>query len=144
MDDRTEAAVKESPYAGNRLMDDAWQKGHAARSAKRGLETCPFGDYPGKQFRRAWEEGWKAAAPPVVTPEPKVRVQEPRVATREAKDVDVKTPAYYHRNEIACPNCKAKRTDTDQQAVLCRTIQEDCAYLWCRACDHKFKLPVAP
>lgn len=145
----------EKPASGspptNTLLRDAWEKGRSARGEGKPVTTCPFGDYPGKQLRRLWIEGWESAAPPVVsTPAPPIRVQSPPIVAPGSMWPEGKAlPAHYPRPRqpavIPCPKCRALTTANGySQAVILRATQGEIAYLWCRACSHQFRMTLAP
>lgn len=150
MADRT-VTMTDSPYKGTKLMDEAWSKGYEARAKDQPKASCPYGDYPGKQFRRAWLEGWDAAAPVVTMPSAPpglpIRVQSPPIATPGSSwPMEKPLPTHYQRpRSTPCPKCRSVvMKNGHSQAVILRSTSEDIAYLWCRACDHLFRLPIEP
>lgn len=128
-----------------RLEKDAFERGQAARREGRPREACPFGDYPSKAVRNAWLAGWDAAAPPVVAPEPLLVTPSVQVVT-PGSFWPKGTPlpqAYRKPRPHPCPQCLAVTIDGFRKAVLLLQICGAVAYLRCRACEHRFRLPVA-
>jgi len=59
---------------------------------------------------------------------------------------DVKRPTHWLRMPapVPCERCDRKLTDHASQAVTCKGgIKGGVAYLECRVCGHRFKMPVA-
>lgn len=44
---------------------------------------------------------------------------------------------------VPCPACRRVRLDTMAQACIIRIYEGGVCYLRCRACQHRFKLPIA-
>jgi len=50
--------------------------------------------------------------------------------------------AYRRRAAIPCPSCRRKLLDNGSQAVLAVSVKADLAFLRCKGCGHRWKLPV--
>ena len=50
---------------------------------------------------------------------------------------------YSRRQARVCPKCNRILLDSMSQAVICCSISKGIAYLLCRECKHRWKLPVA-
>ena len=43
---------------------------------------------------------------------------------------------------MPCPNCRRVRLDNLGQAVICTHAGDTLAFFRCKACDHRFQMPV--
>lgn len=147
MDDRTGSQVSSPPQnphgEDHPLLKDAWQKGYEAGQKKIPERKCPFGDYPGKVFRTAWLEGWKAGTP---APPPRPAVVTRQVAvTRPGNFLPpgAQLPTHYLKTSpVPCPKCRRILLDDSGQAVLQRYTFGDIVTLLCQACGHSWRLPI--
>ncbi len=63
---------------------------------------------------------------------------------------DAEMPGRWHvRSPVPCPSCKLVRLPSTMQAVIAKSIDRrtdggGVAYLYCRGCTYKFKLPIVP
>lgn len=84
--------------------------------------------------------------PNVTYHEPPVTHQEAAVETRTPPGLfypkGKALPGTYIKRRVPCPNCRRLLLDDRGQAVVTQSIQGDLAYLRCRACGHRWKLPV--
>lgn len=86
----------------------------------------------------------RTAEPAIETPEPAAETRGPTAETHPHlfRKPGLVYPDYWHiRPSGPCPQCDRVLTDTYSQAVVCRSIVGDVAYLRCRVCGHCFKLP---
>lgn len=137
-----QAADVASPYQGRRLMDDAWQRGRRARADGERRTACPFGDYPGKAFAKAWGEGWDSLGPPSLPIHVQVIPARPPGPTLWPAGKPF--PTHYRRPQttvIPCERCRAVLGPSGSQAVVVDGRKGGTAYLWCRVCGFRFKLP---
>lgn len=133
---------KPKPGKGTPLdVDAARSLGREARREGKPPEACPYGDYPGRQFKSAWFEGYEDAAP---RPLPVVHIQSVTVvsqgtfwpADRPLPEVYVKQKSY------PCPSCKLHRLHSGAQAVITTHVYGGIARLRCQSCGATHKLPV--
>jgi len=134
----------EKPKAkGSRI---AWEAGRVARERGEPRDACPHnGDV--SPIQRAWLQGWDSLGPV-----PDVRVAVPPVRTQETPAQKRVAPWFLPEGEALptehrmirphpCQACRRVYLDHMSQAVVVRTVFSGVAYLECRACDHRFKLP---
>jgi hypothetical protein len=124
------------------MQKEAFESGQAARREGKPRE-CPFGDYPSKSRADAWFRGFDYVE--VKAPEPVVRVKTPEVNVRKFWPEDKALPEKYMRVPgPPCQKCRAIElpAPSRSQAVVVLGQNHGFAYLWCRACQHKFKLPM--
>lgn len=121
--------------------DHAYQEGREARGNKSPRTRVPKGYRETPGLRAQWLRGWDEAAP---------RAQEPEVETREPEvttPLDVwpdgrPFPEFYRRPQVhPCPGCRHVYLKRGQQAVVVESLHNGVAYMWCRGCQHRFKLP---
>jgi len=83
--------------------------------------------------------------------EPPVEHQEPPVSERGNDKADPrffwpkgkKMPEYYvRRRPLPCPKCRRVRTYDLAQVALCTHSGKDTAWFRCRACGHRWEMPV--
>lgn len=151
---RSGARRKRAPRDKAAYGKAVWQSGYEAR--KRGEQrSCPLGDYP-SQAAESWGQGWDAANAELAVhaQEPEVRTTAPAAPSRRthphlfAPEGYVDPGAYVRlRTRLACPECDRVLTDGGSQAVVLRATSGpgrggDIAYLGCRACEHRWQLPI--
>lgn len=94
------------------------------------------GYWAGVDKRGAEEELAKATAEAVK------RQQE--IAARHFWPEDKPLPTHHQmRRQHPCPKCRRVLTETGSQATVCTSVPGFVAYYRCRACAHRFKLPVS-
>jgi len=59
----------------------------------------------------------------------------------EGQDTPEPPTHYRVRRTYPCPSCKRVQTDHASQAVICEGLHHGLAYLRCRCCGHRYKLP---
>jgi ribosome modulation factor len=127
--------------------DEARERGRQDRLAGKARTDCPYTNYPFRNAPKAWLEGFDEAgqAPTITTHEPPVKIQDPEMATRgEFWPKDKALPDSYTKpRPVPCPSCRRTTLPTTSQAVIVRVIAHSVAYLMCRGCGHRFKLPIS-
>lgn len=81
--------------------------------------------------------------PPIQTMEPETHTRQPDPRCFVAED----TPFPKHVLKISrviqpCPKCRRVRLDTLAQATVCTSSRSDVAWFRCKACGHRWGLPV--
>ena len=120
-------------------VSQARELGRQASIQGRHPEDNPYGDYPGRQCRVAWLEGYHEAqpAPPVV-------VQRVELVTQGTFWPREKPFPSHYMKIVAqpCPACFLHRLPSGGQAVITSSTTATVARLRCQSCGHQFKLPV--
>lgn len=86
--------------------------------------------------------------PEIETQMPAVETIEPVIVERKENPIiffpsEMKMPTHHAKREIMpCPNCRRLRMDDMNQATACRSMQGDVAFYHCRACRHRWKMPI--
>lgn len=131
------------------LIKKAREAGSRARVEKM-PRIPPMGDYPTKQVKEAWLDGYDQPiepAPEIRVPQVNVRVPQVAVATRGGMYLGDNEPlpkVFIVPRPSACIKCRCVRLAGGAQAVINRAYNRDRTqiYLECRACGHQFDLPV--
>ena len=132
-----------NPYPPNSSHASAWEKGRAARTEGQGRETCPYGDYPRRSFKKAWVKGYEA--PLTVHRDPVVHVQSVPIHERAelyGTPLDTFTPC---RAPVACAKCSRLYLESMDHATVCTGANVDRTryYFRCRVCEWRWSLDVA-
>lgn len=132
--------AEKSKSSKGKLDEEARDSGRRARQAGKSRLDCPFTDYPSKSLRVSWESGWDS----VGFTAPTVKYQEPVVVTPGTYLAHGKPfpEAYEKPRPMPCMSCRCIVLHTGKQAVVVASIFDGFAYMWCRGCQHRFKVRV--